>query len=65
MFAYLKDFVGLASKVKSLNFRGPVWGETPIGAPPIFVRFDLFLTSTYYEIWTYLGLKVQNFGGPD
>ena len=45
-------------RLKSLNFGGPVWGETSIVAPLIFVRFSLFLTSTYSEILTYLALTV-------
>ena len=50
--------------VKKFEFEG----ETLIMATAIFVRFSLFLTSTYSENLIYHSfndLKVQNFGGPD
>ena len=54
--------------LKSLDFEGQFGVETPIVAPPVFVRFSLFLIFTHSENLTHLALnslKVQNFGGPD
>ena len=50
--------------VKKFEF----FGVTPIVAPPVFVRFRLFLISTYSKKFDPSGsndLKLQNFGGPD
>ena len=41
------------NRLKSLNLEGPDWGETPI-----FVRFSLFLISTYSENLIHLALMV-------
>ena len=47
--------------MKSLNFGELVWGETPIVASLIFVRFRTFLISTHFENLIHLLLMVQNF----
>ena len=50
IFTYLKNFMYLVQKVKSLNFGGSVWeGKPPIVTSPIFVWFSLFLISTNFE----------------
>ena len=47
--------------LKSLNFGEPIWGETPIMAPPIFVKFSLFLTSTHSENLIHITPTVHKF----
>ena len=43
-------------RLKNSNFGRPRLGETPIFEPPFFVRFSLFLVSTYSETLIHLPL---------
>ena len=48
----------LALKVKKFEFWRAHLGGTPIAAPPIFVRFSLFLMSTHSETLINLAVTV-------
>ena len=57
-FTYLKNFMCLLKRLKTLNLGGPRLGKTLIVAPPMSVSASLFLISTHSETLIHLAIMV-------